>query len=139
MRYALVDAGVWYAMFTSGDPYASEVDKIAETLDRCQVVVPWPTMYETLRTRFVKKNLALQQFRDYLKSPRVEYFDDAPYREAAMELTFSSSLRSSRPLSMVDCLIRLIMDDTNVKIDLLATFNIADFSDLCRKRRIELI
>jgi len=126
-------------MFASGDTYAHEIDEKAEVLDQCLVVVPWPTMYETLRTKFVKKKLALQQLRDYLKRPRVGYLDDVPYREQAMELAFSSALTGRRPLSMTDCLIRLIMDDRNVKIDFLATFNAKDFVDVCRRRRIELI
>jgi hypothetical protein len=74
-----------------------------------------------------------------LKSTHVEYLDDAPYREAALDLAFSSSLTDFRPLSMVDCLIRLLLDDINVRVHYLATFNRADFNDLCQKRRIELI
>jgi predicted nucleic acid-binding protein len=139
MRYALADTGVWYAMFASDDPYAGDIDEKAEALERCQVVVPWPTMYETLRTKFVKKRLALQQLRDYLKRPRVQYLDDVPYRERALELAFSSALTGHRPLSMIDCLIRLIMSDARVKIDVLATFNARDFGDVCRKQGIDLI
>ena len=139
MDCALADTGVWYAMFVADDPFARDIDKKAEVLDRCQVVVPWPTMYETLRTKFVKKKPALQQLRDYLKRPRVQYLDDVLYREQAMELAFSSALLGRRPLSMTDCLIRLIMDDRNVKIDCLATFNERDFVDVCRKQRIEII
>jgi len=139
MRYALVDTGVWYAMFDPRDPYAGDIGKKAEILTRCQVVVPWPTMYETLRTGFVNNGLALRRLQDYRKSPRVEYCDDDSYRRQALELSFSSALRDRRPLSMVDCLIRLIMDDTNVNIALLATFNARDFVDVCRRRRIELV
>jgi len=40
---------------------------------------------------------------------------------------------------MVDCLLRLILDDTNVKIDYLATFNKGDFIDICRKKRVAII
>lgn len=126
-------------MFASGDPYAGSVDEKAEVLGQCQVVIPWPTMYETLRTKFVKKAPALHQFRTYLKHPRVQYLDDVSYREQAMEIAFSSALVDRRPLSMIDCLIRLIMNDSNVRIDVLATFNPKDFADVCRKRRIELI
>ncbi len=126
-------------MFAPGDSYAGDVDEKADVLDRCQIVLPWPTMYETLRTKFVRKTPALQQLRNYLTHPRVQYLDDVPYREQAMELAFSSALSARRPLSMIDCLLRLIMDDATVKIDLLATFNVRDFVDVCRKRRIELI
>ena len=93
MRYALVDTGVWYAMFAPGDPYAGNIDKKAEVLDQCQVVVPWPTMYETLRTKFVKKTPALQQLRNYLKHPRVQYLDDAPIVNKRWNLLFHRLLR----------------------------------------------
>ncbi len=39
---------------------------------------------------------------------------------------------------MVDCLIRLIIEDENVKVDYLVTFNVRDFHDVCMKRGIEL-
>ncbi len=139
MRYALVDTGVWYAMFARDDSYVGSVDRKVQALDGCQLVVPWPTMYETLRTKFVKKTLALKQLKDYLARPHVERLDDTRYREDAMKLTFSSALTQHRPLSMIDCLIRLIMEDKNVKIDLLATFNERDFADVCRKQKIEMV
>ena len=44
-----------------------------------------------------------------------------------------------RPLSMVDCLIRLMIEDVNVKLHYLATFNHRDFLDVCAARRIEII
>jgi len=139
MEYVLADTGIWYAMFDSRDQHANDIEEKAEILEVCQLVLPWPTLYETLRTRFVRNKYALQRFEDYLKRPHLEFLDDAPYREAALELAFSSSLRNSRPLSMVDCLIRLVLDDINVKLHCLATFNEADFIDLCQKRQIVLI
>ncbi len=77
------------------------------------------------------------QFKFYLKRPNISFLDDEPYRKTALELCFSSSLQASRPLSMVDCLIRLILEDVNVKINHLATFNYIDFIDLCLKRKKE--
>ena len=139
MDYALADTGVWYAMFDPRDQHATDIEEKAEILDLCRVVLPWPTLYETLRTRLVRNRLALQQLENYLKRPHVEYLDDTPYREAALDLAFSSSLRDFRPLSMVDCLIRLLLDDVNVKVNLFATFNVGDFIDVCASRNIELI
>lgn len=139
MEYALADTGVWYAMFDPRDQHADEVDEKAEILELCSIVLPWPIVYETLRTRLVRNRYALQRFEDYLKRPHVQYLDDTLYREAALDLAFSSSLLDFRPLSMVDCLVRLILDDVNVKLSCLATFNRADFIDICQKRRIELI
>ena len=139
MRYALADTGIWFAMFDRRDQHADEIQEKALVLDRCRVVLPWPTLYETLRTRMMRNTYALRQFEKYLTRPQVQYLDDSRYREAALELAFESSLRHSRPLSMVDCLITLVLDDRNVKLHYLATFNDRDFADVCRKRGIGLV
>lgn len=139
MQYALVDTGVWYAMFDQRDQYHGQVEDKAEVLNICQVILPWPTTYEVLRTRMVRNRLAMQLFQQYLKRPNLRYLDDSRYRQDALALAFSFSLNKNRPLSMVDCLIRLILDDVNVRIDCFATFNAQDFVDVCQVRQIELI
>jgi len=140
MLSILVDTGVWYALCDSTDQIVARttVDNIYEKLSAHSIIFPWPIAYETLRTSFVKKRLALERFEQELKSTRVTLVDDARYRENALELAFQSSLRRNRPLSMVDCLMRLLMEDIDTKIECLVTFNAGDFVDVCRKRNIEL-
>jgi predicted nucleic acid-binding protein len=139
MQNVLADTGVWYALFDRRDAYFEDAKEKADYLDLHQVVVPWPVLYETLGTRFVKNSLAVGAFERYLKKPHISFLDDGAYREQALRVSLDSSLRHSRPLSLVDCAIRLILEDVDVKIDYLATFNKADFADVCRKRRIEMI
>jgi len=143
MHYVLADTGVWYAMFDPGDQRWGQTAEKEELLELFNVVIPWPTMYETLRTRMVKNIRAMQRFEDYLKRPNLTFIDDTPYREDALDLTLKFSLRPQmRPifkaLSMIDCLIWLILEDANVNISYLATFNDRDFRDVCSKRRIEM-
>lgn len=139
MEYTLVDTSIWFAMFDPRDQHQEKVKEISEYLDICYLVLPWPTLYETLRTRLSRNRRTLQQFELYLKRPNITFLGDEPYRESALELCFSSSLQANRPLSLVDCLIRLILEDVNVKVNWLATFNDVDFSDICLKRGIEII
>ncbi len=141
MQRVIADTGVWYALCDARDPMADRAiaDDIADRLEHLRVVVPWPTLYETLRTRFVKKAIALSRFERLLKAPNVEIVDDLAYREDALALAFESSLRGSRPLSMVDCLIRLLIDDVEIRVAYLATFNQRDFVDVCRRRRVEFL
>lgn len=54
-------------------------------------------------------------------------------------MTFDNAVRGGRPLSMVDCLMRLMLDDTGLRIDYLATWNNRDFEDVCQRRRIGII
>src|SRR5947209_6988308 len=127
MDSVLVDTGVWYAIFDARDERSAEGARKAELIEMLQVVVPWPTMYETLRTRFVKNKPALGRFERFLKGRQVVYLDDAGYRDEAFELSFEWSLRRKRPISMVDWIIRLVIDDVNVRLAYLATFNANDF------------
>jgi hypothetical protein len=102
-------------------------------------VIPWPITYETLCTKFVKNRLALKGFERLLKSPKVNILDDAPYREAALELSFNSSLRAGRPLSLTDCHLRVVIDSLDTRIRYLATYNVRDFHDVCTQRNVQVI
>jgi predicted nucleic acid-binding protein len=139
MPNILVDTGFWIGLCDPKDNLESkdEIKNIYEKVVIHRVIIPWPVSYETLRTGFVKKRMALELFERELKSTRVELFDDAPYRQDAMELSFNST-RKGRPLSMVDCLLRLMMDDVKNRINYFVTLNVRDFADVCRKRSIEL-
>lgn len=138
MEYLLADTGFWYAIFDPRDPYYAETMEKTDLLEIAQIVLPWPTLYETLRTRFVRNRLALRKFELFLKKSTISFLDDAPYRAAAFEHAFEYSLRKERPLSMVDSLIRLIIEDVNVKIHYLATFNKPDFIDVCNRYQVEI-
>ncbi len=137
MEYILADTGLWYAMFDRRDQHHNAAKEKADVLELFQVVLPWPTLYETLRTKFVRNSIALGQFERFLKKPNVTYLDDSSFREAAFAMALETSLR--RPLSMVDCLIRLVLEDVNTRISYLATLNERDFADVCRKKGIEII
>lgn len=139
MDFALVDTGFWIAAFDSRDDYHAEAQEKIELLDLFQLVLPWPTVYETLRTRLVRNPFALQRFESFLKSPRITFLDDTPYRDHALEVSLESSLRGKRPLSMVDCMIRLAIEDDSTKIDYLATFNRGDFIDICSRYSVEIL
>jgi predicted nucleic acid-binding protein len=136
----LVDTGVWYAFCDPRDRVVSR--EVAEDLhgrvEAHSVLVPWPVAYETLSTRFVRNRLAMERFERELRSPRVEFVDDAPFRDEAIAQSFEWSLRRGRPLSLVDCVLRLLLDDVRTRIRYLATFNPRDFNDICAKRKIEL-
>jgi predicted nucleic acid-binding protein len=139
MEYTLVDTGIWIAMFDPRDQYRERIEEISEYLEICYLILPWPTLYETLKTRLARNRNALQRFEAYLKRPHITFLDDELYRETALELCFSSTLQAYHPLSMVDCLIRLILEDINVKVSYLATFNNDDFIDICQKWQVEII
>ena len=140
MASILVDTGVWYALCDSRDRTVSQevIDDLYARVKAHSIIMPWPIAYETLRTRFVHNRLALERFEREMRSQRINQVDDAPYRQDALALSIESSLRRDRPLSMVDCVLRLLIDDVSTKIRYVVTFNQRDFVDVCRRRQIEL-
>jgi predicted nucleic acid-binding protein len=134
---AVVDTGFWFALFRSDDQYHAQALGKEEILHSLNLVLPWPSLYETLNTEFVRDSRSMREFDRVRLRPNVALADDAPYREAAYNETFV--LARKRPLSLVDMVIRCILDDVNVRTDCLLTFNPRDFVDVCRRRQIEIL
>ena len=139
----LVDTGVWYALCDPRDRPDDRqgVERLARALRYARVLLPWPVLYETIRTRLAKNSVALGRMESLLARLDVELVTDDGYRNEALRLSFEMSLRKrpARPLSMVDCLIRLILLDPRLKIDRFATYNERDFHDVCEARVIEMV
>ncbi|WP_027371277.1 type II toxin-antitoxin system VapC family toxin [Desulfovermiculus halophilus] len=133
----LLDTGFWFALYDSGDTYHRQALEVADFLDVHGLVVPWPTLYETLNTRLARRRTAMQRFAHLLAGPNVHLLPDEDYRDAALEAVCSPS-GPHRALSLVDAVLRLVVADTNVQIDALITFNPGDFSDVCQKAGVEV-
>jgi hypothetical protein len=86
----------------------------------------------------VKDARALRRLEARLAKSNVTRLDDEPYRDDSVVIAFLSA-RLGRPLSLVDCVLRLILSDQNVRVAGFATFNHRDFVDVCRDRSIEMI
>jgi hypothetical protein len=74
-----------------------------------------------------------------LKDPKTVLIDDGSYRDQALHAAIRESQNRLRAISLVDMVIRFILDDPNVRIDAVLTFNQADFADVCRRRGIEML
>lgn len=138
-RLALVDTGFLYALFDAKDCYSRRAKELEPLLEDLQIILPWPCLYETLKTSFVKKKVAVQQFDSFVKGPRVTYADDDKYKNDAYQMTLEYGKLGKRPISLTDMVVRLMLDDVNIKKHCIITFNAPDFLDICRKRQIEVI
>ena len=139
MSNLLADTGVWYALYTKNDQHHAKAREWAELFELHRVIVPWPVFYEVLRTKMVRNARALRLFEDHLRSMDWTELDDRPYRETALRLCFESALQGGRPISLIDYVIRLILNDRNVDVDLFVTFNARDFHDVCGDRQIQMV
>ncbi|KAA6350554.1 hypothetical protein EZS27_002037 [termite gut metagenome] len=132
----LVDTGFWIALFEERDSHHGQAVDAFEYLknDNIVMMIPFPTLYETLKTRFTRNKINLRAFDIILKRLFIQYVEDNKYKEEALELT----LTQMKTYSMVDNVIRLMLADETLKVNYLLTFNRSDFDDICTKRNIHI-
>jgi predicted nucleic acid-binding protein len=138
-KTALVDSGFWIALLDQRDQHHREAQEKAESLFHLRYIFPWPILYETLRTRFVRRPIAVRKFETFLKRPNATYLEDSKYRIDALAATLSQRGKDGRALSLVDNVLRMIIADATVKVDCVFTFNARDFADVCSRSQVEII
>ena len=132
VQTVLVDSGYWLALYDPRDQYHQEATDTQEYLQLVRPLVPWPTLYEVMRTRFVKRKDRLAQFEKALETLQPIYIDDSKYRESALSRTW----RGPQGISLADHVLRMILEDRPSRIDYILTFNERDFTDILLKLNI---
>ena len=134
----LLDSGFWYALYDARDPFHEQANAFAKHLDFYTLLIPWPSLYETLNTRFVRHPEWLRPFEKYVHRSSSVRLPDELYRDMGLDSVLSI-VRGWRSISLVDMVIRLMLVDPNIKIDAVVTFNQNDFVDICATRQIDII
>ena len=130
----LADTGFWIALLDEKDQHYQSAGERAPWIDVATLVMPWPVLYETLRTRLVRMSVCFTN-----KYIHVQFIDDGKYRDEAYSRAIDFSVRLRRPISLVDMVCRLLIADPAVRIDYLLTTNPRDFTDVCSERQVELL
>ena len=131
----LVDTGFFIAMYDERDSHHAEAQDKQKLLDVYAIILPWPVLYETINTRFSRRRGIMARFDAIIRSSNTVLLNDSPYRAEAYR-TVVRNVR--RPLSLVDAVLRAIIEDTNVAVAAMLTFNRRDFNDVCRHHSVEL-
>ena len=132
----LIDTGYFVALYEERDEHYEVAQSNKHLLDLHPVVLPWPVLYETINTRFARRRSALTRIDSIIAKADTLLLDDSPYRERAYRQVQQTSRQ--RPLSLVDAVLRAVIEDENVRISGLLTFNVKDFHDLCYPRHVDL-
>ena len=135
----LVDSGFFFALFNPRDQHHGDACEKQEWLETLSVVVPWPILYETINTRFVRRPETIVRFESILRAHDTVLLDDSPYRLDAYEDVFAQAKAKRNAMSLVDAVLCAILADTNVRIDAMLTFNSIDFGNICSVQRVELL
>jgi predicted nucleic acid-binding protein len=149
MKDICVDTGFLIGLYNLQDEFHERATQYFLSMfdkeNNC-LVVPWPILYETLRTRTVKNRDAMLSLeRDWkylLMHKRLTLISDVPFREDVVDECFSELRKpgpARRNLSLVDRVIRRILMERTVRIDAFITFNPRDFADVCKTYKREML
>jgi predicted nucleic acid-binding protein len=149
MKDICVDAGFLIGLYNVQDEFHDRATQYFLSMfdkeNNC-LVIPWPILYETVRTKTVRNRDAMLSLeRDWkylLMHKRLTLLSDVPFREDVVDECFSELRkpdRQRRNLSIVDRVIRRILSDRSVRIDVFITFNPKDFADVCKTSQREML
>ena len=138
MSGVLVDTGFFFALFNKRDRNHSTALKLQDLFETQHVILPWPVLYETVNTRLARNSANLERFSDFTQKPNIQLFDDSQYREKALKEVLNQQLPSEQT-SLVDAILCCIIEDPNVPITALLTFDQRDFFEICLKYSIDLV
>ena len=148
MKSVCVDASFLIALYDESDRHHSQAENyFTQYLDNVQnrLVIPWPILYETVSTRMIKNQKRMgtlkKDWETLEKKRRLVLLNDLPFRVKAIDECFKESQkppRQYRRLSLVDRVIRNMLSEVNIKIDVFLTFDLKDFIDVCKKIRCEI-
>lgn len=133
----LVDSGFFIALFNARDRHHAAARRLGAWLDAALVVLPWPILYETVNTRLARRPENVARFGAIVRSPGTALLDDTPYREEAFATVLAQNA-ATRPLSLVDAVLCNVIEDVNVPISAMLTFNERDFLAICRRNDVAL-
>lgn len=127
MSNILTDTGFWRALVDVKDQHHTEAIMQMDiiTANKHTLLIPWPIMYETLKTKFVKNAIHLLRFKNALEQLKTEFIDDSKWRKSCMEVIFDNHYNNA---SLVDLILVAMIEDKSIHIDFLITYNERDFS-----------
>lgn len=127
MKTLIVDTGYWIELFNpENNPENQEIiELITDVIHEYQVLIPYPTLYEFLNSKF-SRNHWTNNFKEELDKPRYIKIDDAEYKERALtNFLEKNQYINNQDISFVDEVIKEMIDDTNLKTDFIITFDTA--------------
>jgi len=120
----LVDTCFWISLFDpTDDPKLTvEAERISEEIEDEEIIIPFPTLYEFVNSRLSRRE-AKTEFEKLLLKPNVTRLSDVKYKEKALENFFLKSKYEHSDISLVDEVLKLIIDDKQIKIDYIVSFD----------------
>lgn len=123
MNY-IIDTCFWIALYDAyEDPLRTEeAEIIAELIENETIIIPFPTMYEFLNSKFSRTKF-VHVFEKLISRPNFIKIKDVEYKEKAYDSFFHNAKNASKDVSLVDEIIKEMILDKKLRIDCLITFD----------------
>lgn len=122
----LIDSGFWIALYDPGKNQENhhKAEQIANKLENnsINIIIPFPTLYEFVNSRLSRRQ-AKHQFEKLLQKRNVIKLADTEYKEKALDNFFIKTKSYYSDLSLVDEVLKLMLEDVNLRIHFIATFD----------------
>jgi hypothetical protein len=138
LKRILTDACFRIAICDEEDSYHPNVKAILSEIKSQRLLLPWPILYEILRTKFVKNPKLVNNFREFIYDIQIEYIEDLPYKDLALKKLLSYKRHLDKK-SLVDLVLREMLIDKRLRKNNFVTFDISDFRDVCFDMQIEIL
>ena len=128
MKRLIVDSCVWFALLDKTDDKHQYADQIEKVLNIHELIVPFPTLYETINTRLTRNEYRQMEglFEHLQKEGHVVLVPDTKYRDKALQIV-NEQISKNKTYSLVDMIIRLMMEDDTLGDVAVYSFNVGDF------------
>lgn len=144
-----VDSGFLIALYDNRDDHHESAEKhFVQRFDAAEniLVIPWPILYESISSRLVRRRDRIAKLKSdwhrLQNRGQLHLLDDETYRHRSLDDCFDETEKEESHywgLSLADRVIRNILQDPQVDVAALITFDVGDFVDVCRRKDIEIL
>ncbi len=126
-KTVILDSGYWISLFNPNDhlEYQDLITKFEKIKNHHKILIPYPTLYEFLNSKFSRNHRTNKFHKELLKENIYSMIDDENYKEEALDnfLRNNAYQRGKQDISLVDEVIKLMIDDPNLKTDYIITLD----------------
>jgi predicted nucleic acid-binding protein len=142
MKTILLDTGYWIALFSPEKEKDKQdiVEHVSKLIDENNytVIIPFPTLYEFLNSKLSRKSRQKFNLEAELSKQKYEKVYDNDYREKALKNFIKQFSFTNSDISLVDEIIKEMIDDRNLKTDIIVTFD-ESLKNYARSMNVEVV
>lgn len=142
MKTILLDTGYWIALFSPEKEKEKQeiVEFVSQLIDEnnYSIIIPFPTLYEFLNTKLSRKKGERIKIETELSKDKYKKIYDDRYREKALKNFSEQFSFVNYDISLVDEVIKEMIEDDTLKTDIIVTFDEA-LKNFARSMNVEVI